>query len=233
MQAFLLFSHQLFPEVAQQPRHTVIYLIEDARLFRAGANPALAVFHRAALQAIRERLLVKGFVVQYMGADEYPKLDMALETLANQHPEVVRFYELGDANLKKQLESLLKAAEIPFLVLPSSVPTLKLPQRGSFVPTILPPIEPNRYVEEAAQYFLDLVPTDTEIVFAYPVTRGDTEEWRELLPELIEQGEYVSELAHDLVPLLMAGLIDLAMLEADLAQVSPERWLTFRRFLVG
>lgn len=235
MQAFLLFSHQLFADVTKEPRHTVMYLVEDSRLFRANGNPAKAIFHRASLQAIRERLLVKGFVVRYLGADEHPRLEDSLAVLAREHPEVVRYFDLLDSNLGKLIQSILKKESIPSIVLPSPAASVKVVQRTDFIPTVLPPIEPNRYVEEAAHYFLRLVPTTVEISFAYPVTKGDAEEWRDLLPSMIEQGDQLEELARDLAPLLTAGLLDLKTLEADFveAQVSPERLVAFRASLAG
>jgi hypothetical protein len=235
MQAFLLFSHQLYPDVVRQPRTSVMYLIEDARLFREGANPSLAIFHRAALQAVRERLLVKGFAVRYLGADEFPSLEYGFALIAKEHPEVVRFYELGDKQLKEQLESLLAKNTTPFLELSSPTIRVNMKPRKKFIPHILPPIEPNRYVEEAARYFLKLVPTDAEIEFAYPVTKGDTEEWLELLPDIVRSGTNLSELAQDIAPLLRAGLLDITALEADLHKrdVPLEQRRAFRLLLTS
>jgi hypothetical protein len=228
MQAFLLFSHQLFADAAKQPRTSTMVLIEDARLFQTGGNPSLAIFHRASLQAVRERLLVKGFAVRYMGADEYPTLEAAFSALMHDHPEVVRFYEVGDANLQKQLESLLKKSGTPYLIQPVPTPRIKVATQRSFIPKVLPPVEPNRYVEEAALYYGQLTQETQEIEFAYPVTRGDAEEWIEFVPELVIKGKNLKELASDLAPLLRNGLLDLAVIEAG---VPADYWPSFRTFL--
>lgn len=235
MQAFLLFSHQLYADAARQPRTQVMVLIEDAKLFRPGENPARAIFHRAALQAVRERLLVKGFAVEYLGADEYPTLEAAFAWLASQHPEVVRCYELNDATLEKQLGALLKNQHIPFLTLPSPVPRVKVKSRRSFVPQVLPPVEPNRYVEEAALYYGKLVPVTQEIEFAYPVTRGDAEEWLDALPQFLHSGENLKAVAQDLAPLFTAGLLDLPTVETwfQEARVASEHQHAFRLLLTS
>ena len=226
MQAFFLFSHQLFADVVRQPRHTVIFLMEDARLFRPRANPATAVFHRAALQAIRERLLVKGFPVEYMGIDEYPRLEDALTHVAKQHPEVARFFALGDTQLARQLHSLLKKYEIQFQELPS--PALRVHQAANttLVPIIFPPVEPNRYVLDAVTYVSNRLAVQGEFEFAYPVTAGDAEEWIEALPGLLDAGHRPLDLLRDLAPLLNTGLINSTLLQNVLTEAGiqpPQR----------
>ncbi len=212
-----------------------MYLVEDARLFRPGANASLAIFHRAALQAVRERLLVKGFAVRYLGTDEYPRLEDALAVIMREHPEVVRFYELGDKNLQGQLEGILAREAIPFLVIPNNAPRITIRARKHFIPRILPPIEPNRYVQEAAHYYLQFTSNRGEIEFAYPVTKGDAEEWLELLPDAVRSGNNLAELAQDIAPLLAAGLLDVPTLEQWLTgrDVSKEQQAAFRLLLIG
>ncbi len=229
MQAFLLFSHQLFPIVARRPRDTVIYLLEDSRLFRSSVDQGKAIFHRAALQAMRERLLVKGFAVRYLGADEYPELSIALKSIASEHPEKLQFYTLGDKNLTKQLNSLLKKAGISFEELASPTPPIKLIPRQDYIPTVLPPIEPNRYVLEAARYFAQMVKDSGEVSFAYPVTPGDAEEWLDVLPDYLKTKK-AKDVVCDIVPLLMAGLIDLTTLEKTL---TPQAKMVFHSLLIG
>jgi hypothetical protein len=226
MQAFTLFSHQLYPEIADVPKYTVMCLIEDASLFKKGGSAAKAIFHRAALQAVRERLLVKGFVVRYFGADEYPKLEDVMQAIAKSHPELLRFYELGSSALEKKLITLLHEHNIPYQILPSPAPRMMLTQSSRFVPKVLPPIEPNRYVEEAAAYYFDLVDA-TEVEFAYPVTRGDTEEWLEALPVLVQKG-HSKEVIDDLAPLLNSGLLTLGYIESHMP---PERWKLLKPLL--
>lgn len=233
MQAFMLFSNQLFPEVVKQSPMSVIFLIEDTRVFQPDADPAEAIFHRASLQAMRERLLVKGFAVRYFGADEYNDLTQALEALAGEHPEVTRYYALEDAKLAEQVKTFFDYQELSLIELASPVPKVKITAKTGFVPRVLPPIEPNRYVEEAALYYGQLVPITQEIEFAYPVTKGDAEEWVDFLPGIVESGHDLKGAAQDIAPLLRNGLINLAALELGIVElVTLERWQAFRSLLV-
>ncbi|HSI21309.1 MAG TPA: cryptochrome/photolyase family protein [Verrucomicrobiae bacterium] len=234
MQAFLLFSHQLFGDVVRQPRHSVIYLLEDSRLFRREVEPGIAIFHRAALQAVRERLLVKGFVVKYMGADEYPTLNDALAEIAGKKPEVVRHFTIGDSKLAAQVRAFCKKENIPVKELANATPRIKVRPRAHFVPAVLPPIEPNRYVMEAVDYLSRMVPLTDAIEFAYPVTKGDAEEWLELLPEIVRAGGDIREAARDLAPLVVAGLIDLSSLNASEDYTAPpEHTAALKALLFG
>jgi len=207
MQAFLVFPHQLYADLTKQQKTSVMFLFEDSDAFQPGGLAAPAIFQRAALQAVRERLLVKGFAVRYMGINEYPSLDKAIEKMATEHPEVVRFYELSDKRMQKYVEDSLMYWKLPFISLPSPVKPIKKVRIQGFVPVAFPPVEPNRYVEGAALYYGNFVPITQEVEFAYPVTRGDAEEWLELLPELMGKvdGRIV---LRDLAPLVENGLVD-------------------------
>jgi deoxyribodipyrimidine photolyase-like uncharacterized protein len=218
MQAFFLLSHQLFLDVVKQPRYTVIFLVEDARLFKHKANPSFAIFHRAALQAVREKLLVKGFPVEYLGADEYPQLDDAIAHVATQHPEVARFFTLGDSHLERHLRTLLKKHNIPFKELASPTQHVQYKMRPTLFPEIFNPIEPNRYVHDAAAYVSDIMPDGYELDFAYPVTPGDAEEWLDDLPALLHAGHAPEAIMRDLAPLLNTGLISMDDLRGLLSE---------------
>lgn len=235
MQALLLFSHQPYPQVVRQPRTTVMYMVEDIRLFQPSKNPAEAVFHRAAFQALRERLLVKGFAVEYLGADEVSSFDHAFRRLAKAKPEVVRTYDTSDPELSLRTEQFTREERFPLQMLPSPVLVPTTHPRGTYVPEVLPPVYPNRYVEEAATYFATVLRTPAEIEFAYPVTPGDTEEWLDLLPGHLRAGKELAALARDLTPVLASGLMQREALERVLAlpEIPPQHASTFRTLLFG
>ena len=67
----LIFPHQLFPNNPCLRRDRIIYLMEDQWFFRDPVNRIKfhrqkLVLHRASLQAYREFLEIRGFIVRYL-----------------------------------------------------------------------------------------------------------------------------------------------------------------------
>lgn len=216
MAVFLTFSHQLFNEASRLPVGTELFLIEDARCFRPQADAATAVFQRAAFQAFREKLLVKGYTVHYLDAETYPSLSDALEAVFARNPKTVSLYATGDTHLDRQVQSACTKHDTEVTFLESPAPHVKVRTSRAYVPQVLPPVEPDRYVQEAFGYYSRLVPTAQPIEFAVPVTPGDARDWLETVPELLYAGASAQDIASDLMPLIAAGLIDQASLERTL-----------------
>lgn len=183
---FFIFPHQLFKEALSLPKDTPFYLIEDERFFhRATATKERIAFHRATMQAFRERFLIKGYQVHYLDAVEFPTLKSVVSCLQKEGIGEVRWYALGYPELEDQFLGLLERATIGWEVLRSPVLSEMSEVRAKRInlpklPASWHP-EPNRYVEEAVEY--------TQVHFArhagsleqftYPVTYDDALDWLE------------------------------------------------------
>lgn len=115
-EAFLIFPHQLFKIHLKRPKSTTFILIEDERFFQSFpfAKQKL-VLHRASMQALRERLLVKGYQAEYIEAKR--GLAGALSFMKDEKIESVSYYELIDAELDAVVTQSLQ--EYKRTVLPS------------------------------------------------------------------------------------------------------------------
>jgi deoxyribodipyrimidine photolyase-related protein len=104
---FLVFPHQLFKTLFTVPKTIPFCFIEDSRYFREVPYHAHnLVLKRASMQATRERLLVKGFQVQYFDTVQYPTLSEVFAELAKQGVREFQYYETVDHVLEAEVTSL-------------------------------------------------------------------------------------------------------------------------------
>lgn len=110
---FLVFPHQLFKSLFTVPKSIPFCFIEDEHYFRhIPFHKHKLILHRASMQAIRERLLVKGFQVSYFDTLHAPTLEGVFAELKKQRIRTVRYYEVIDADLEKRLAVMFKKFEI-------------------------------------------------------------------------------------------------------------------------
>lgn len=214
----LVFSHQINAPAVRELAPTTVYLIEDARCFRTGAPLDRAMFHRATLQAFRERFLVRGVTVQYFDAATFKRLTKALEAVIAEKPEALEAFDPQDAHIERQMRSVLEKAKIPLTLHPPVGVAAKSLPPERFVTKVFPHVDPSRYVEEAVDYAAQLVrpPEAVEIEFDYPVTDGEVRDWLEELHTVVAQPKRHKEGVRDLAALLRSGMVRPAQLEAQL-----------------
>lgn len=81
---FLIFPNQLTKASLSLPKDEKVVLVEAPWYFRSPtATKAQLVTYRAALQALRERFLVKGYEVEYLDAASFPTFAAMVDHLAS------------------------------------------------------------------------------------------------------------------------------------------------------
>ena len=102
--AFLVFPHQLFKDLFSYPKSTRFCFVEDEYSFRAFPfHSHTLVLRRASMQATRERLLVKGYQVQYFDCILQSNLESILTELHEQGIQTIQCYELIHHQLAHEL----------------------------------------------------------------------------------------------------------------------------------
>jgi deoxyribodipyrimidine photolyase-related protein len=117
---FVVFPHQLFKALFTFPRTQPFCFIEDERYFRQlPFHKHKLVLHRASMQAVRERLLVKGFQVSYFDTLHAPTLEAVFKDLRKQKITTIEHYELVDDDVEKRLEKICTEQGITRNILPT------------------------------------------------------------------------------------------------------------------
>jgi len=105
---FLIFPHQLFRQMFGQTKDTVFCLIEDESFFQDYTRPkGSIVSYRAAMQSVRERLLVKGFRVEYFDTVHFPTFQSVANKLKKLGVKKAICYEPALAGMQTRVNSSL------------------------------------------------------------------------------------------------------------------------------
>jgi deoxyribodipyrimidine photolyase-related protein len=185
---FLVFPHQLFKSALSASKNTVFYLIEDEHFFRSrNVLKERLLFHRASMQAFRERLLIRGNTVNYCDTIGFPNLKSVINLLQANGVTEVRWHALRFPELEGQLLTLCEQAGIDWHVLPSPIQQhFLLPDvQAKRLKLLSLPVtwhpEPNRYVEDAAEFVEKYFTKQSGSTqnFVFPVTYDDAQDWLE------------------------------------------------------
>lgn len=107
---FLVLPTQLHRSILTLPREQKVVLVELPKYFRSQrATKAELVTYRASLQALRERLLVKGYEVEYLEAPAFSSLQSVLKHLAAAGATSLQTYPLPSF---KEEHELVKACKL-------------------------------------------------------------------------------------------------------------------------
>lgn len=101
---FIVFPHQLFRVLLIKPKDTIFVMVEDESIFRQDPPNLHQIFlERAAMQAFRERLLVKGYKVEYFDTVHYQRLEQVFTALAAKKVPALQLFELDNPELEARL----------------------------------------------------------------------------------------------------------------------------------
>jgi len=106
---FLVFPDQLFKALFTLPKTLRRCFVEDERYFRElKFHKHKLIFHRASMQAARERLLVKGFNVEYYDTIQMPHLTDVFEDLQKKGITTIHYYEITNKQVAAEVKELAK-----------------------------------------------------------------------------------------------------------------------------
>ncbi len=107
----LIFPNHLFSTLSRLPADTVFHIIESEEYFtRFTFHKQKLILHRASMQAMRERLLTKGFEVEYLDIQQYPNLESVVTHLKKRGVTDVEHFEITDHTTYEDfLQSFSKA----------------------------------------------------------------------------------------------------------------------------
>lgn len=122
--ACLVLPHQLFEESPLLSAGCVIFLIEDKRFFSDFKfHKKKLIFHRASMQAYKERLQRKHHKVQYIEYDEFKCKEPFREIIKKNKINEIHIIEPSDKEIEKRLEKVcgslnvrLKFLETPLFI---------------------------------------------------------------------------------------------------------------------
>lgn len=107
---FLLFPHQLFKASLKLGKERVISMVEEESFFHKGeTSRQKLIVQRASMQALRERLLVKGYEVHYFDSASFSNLEKVIKVLKKEGFSQVVHYNLY-GTLAEKLTTFLKQA---------------------------------------------------------------------------------------------------------------------------
>lgn len=105
MKAFLLFPHQLFEEVWEQPKDQLFFLIESDLYFKQyNFHQQKLLFHRASLRYFADSLREKGFQVKYVEAnDSNSDISKLITYLQSEGFHTFTYYDTHDYLLERRI----------------------------------------------------------------------------------------------------------------------------------
>ncbi len=105
MKAFLLFPHQLFEEVWEQPKDQLFFLIESDLYFKQyNFHQQKLLFHRASLRYFADSLREKGFQVKYVEAnDSNSDISKLITSLQSEGFQTFTYYNTHDYLLERRI----------------------------------------------------------------------------------------------------------------------------------
>ncbi len=117
---FLVLPTQLHRSILNLPREQKVVVVELPKYFRnQKATKAELVTYRASLQALRERLLVKGYQVDYLEASVHPSLQSVVKHLAASGVTALQTYPLPTMKEERELVKVCKLNRISLEVVAS------------------------------------------------------------------------------------------------------------------
>ncbi len=183
MSVLILYPNQLYRATLSLPKQNVqVLLVEDEFHFGPTMSPDELLQFRASMRAFRERLLVKGFAVEYVETAEIATLPEILKKLAGATKQVAS-YALGVHPLAAKHKELLRTSALKCTELPTpgiffskEYAALQMPALRRSLVTLPEFGEPDRYIDEAIEYVGGLRDTKTTPIQRLPIAYSDAGE---------------------------------------------------------
>jgi deoxyribodipyrimidine photolyase-related protein len=117
-EALLIFPNQLYRTALSVPKDTKVVLVEaPAFFFAPNVTKAELVTYRAALQALRERFLVKGYEVTYLEARQIRTSAALVSELASLGLKKLSTYSMDAKEEEIKLQRLMLSQKVSLTVL--------------------------------------------------------------------------------------------------------------------